>query len=109
VETVDSFTDAFRTLGYEVCSDSAHEVGYERVAIYVDPGGTPTHMARQLSTGFWTSKIGKLEDIEHETLHGLEETDYGQVVRVLKRRLVKPRQAFLFSALEWVFRRIVPS
>ena len=46
------------------------EDGFEKVCIYVNAAGSPEHVARQLESGKWTSKIGKLEDIEHETLLG---------------------------------------
>src|SRR6266496_4231880 len=62
---VRSFVLAFAALGYEPCEERALESGYEKVAIYADAGGIPTHMARQLPTGLWTSKCGKLEDIIH--------------------------------------------
>lgn len=89
-ETVESFIVAFRTLEYEPCEDGRLEKGYQKLAIYVDATGTPTHMARQLDSGAWTSKCGSLEDIEHETLNavgGHGPDDYGQVVKYLKRPL----------------------
>lgn len=84
--TIESFVSAFATLGYELCDNDEFEVGYEKVALYAR-GGTPTHMARQVSAGSWTSKLGKWVDIEHSTLRGLEGTDYGGVVAILKRRI----------------------
>lgn len=55
VETLDSFILAFRTLGYELAYHARLEPGFEKVAIYADANGTPTHMARQLESGAWTS------------------------------------------------------
>src|SRR5262245_55040082 len=52
------FVEVFRTLGYEPCSDGSLEVGWQKVVIYTDVFGAPTHMARQLNTGLWTSKLG---------------------------------------------------
>ena len=82
---LDSLTEVFQDLGYSICDSSASEAGFEKVAIYVDERGQPTHTARQLPTGQWTSKLGRLEDITHETLEALEGSDYGHVARVLKR------------------------
>lgn len=87
--TIECFIAAFRALGYESCENSDHEVGSEKVAIYVDRLDRPTHMARQLSSGWWTSKLGPDEDITHK-LAGVEgpgvvREDYGRVVRVLRR------------------------
>lgn len=87
VETIESFVSAFRTLGYEPCENEELEPGFEKVALYVDSSGNPTHMARQLVSEEWTSKIGMgLEDITHRTLRALEGDKYGGVARILKRQ-----------------------
>ena len=75
--------EAFRSEGFEVSADSAHEVGFEKIAIYLQ-GGVPTHAARQLPNGRWTSKIGGLEDVEHD-LSGLR--DYGDPLLFMRRQL----------------------
>jgi hypothetical protein len=85
-ETVESFIQAFQLLGYEPCDNSEYEPGFEKVAIYTDASGAPTHMARQLDSGAWTSKLGSEHDIDHPTLHGLEGTYYGSVALMMKRR-----------------------
>lgn len=41
---------------------------------------------RQLPDGKWTSKLGALEDIEHDRLDALEGDDYGRVVAYMKRQ-----------------------
>ena len=48
--------------------------------------GIPTHAARQLRSGRWTSKLGQAEDIEHE-LRALEGAIHGAVVLILKRQV----------------------
>src|SRR5215831_14037987 len=64
--TIEAFVRAFEHLGYRPGPlDETLEVGIEKVAFFADPNGTPTHGARQLPDGFWTSKMGKLEDIRH--------------------------------------------
>lgn len=85
-ETVYSFVAAFRTLRYIQCDNNRYEPGVEKLAIYVDSAGKPTHIARQLGSGRWTSKLGDLEDIEHETLGSLEGREYGRVAVILERR-----------------------
>lgn len=82
--TVDAWIQVFGSCGYQVCESRESEPGVEKVAIYADADGSPQHVARQLPTGRWTSKLGKLEDMEHE-LDGLEGESYGRVVRVLAR------------------------
>ena len=80
-----AFVAAFGTLGYETCADGALEDGFEKVAIYQLPSGGVQHMARQLRTGWWTSKLGRLEDIEHASPAELEGDEYGTVVRYMRR------------------------
>jgi hypothetical protein len=83
-ETLSAYVQAYQTLGYEPCDSSVLEEGYEKIALYVNDQGVPVHAARQLLTGKWTSKLGSLEDIEHE-LEGLTGKSYGTVGKVLKR------------------------
>jgi hypothetical protein len=86
LETPEAFRAAVATLGYAVCDHTEAEPGFEKVALFADAQGCPTHAARQLPGGRWTSKLGKLEDIEH-ALDGLAGAEYGSVVLVLKRPL----------------------
>jgi hypothetical protein len=82
-ETVAGFVAAFRSLGYEVCESGVAESGVEKVAIFA-LRGLPTHAARQLPSGRWSSKLGPQEDIEH-TLEALDGPVYGSIVAVLRR------------------------
>lgn len=70
---------AFATLGYRPCADARLVPGFEKVALYADRHGWPTHVARQLASGRWTSKHGSSEDIKHATLEALEGELYGKV------------------------------
>ena len=45
-----------------------------------------THAARQLPGGNWTSKLGKGEDIEHDTPDVVAGGLYGEFVRIMRRR-----------------------
>jgi len=85
-ETLAAFLAAFGTLGYVPCVGEEIEPGFEKVALFADADNIPTHAARQLLGGSWTSKIGRREDIEH-ALHDLEGEAYGVVVQILKRSL----------------------
>ncbi len=94
-ETLDSFIAAYRDIGYEVCNDPMPELGYKKVAIYVDTEGKPTHAARQLVSGNWTSKLGVSFDIEHDFFTEWPDiivdalfhqtTDYGKLVVILRK------------------------
>jgi hypothetical protein len=83
-ETLSAYIQAYQTLDYVTCDSATLESGYEKIALYVRDDGVPVHAARQLITGQWASKIGALEDIEHE-LEGLIGERYGKVEQVLKR------------------------
>jgi hypothetical protein len=77
---------ALSSTGYAVtsgCDSSDLEPGLEKVAIYL-ANGLPTHAARQLADGAWTSKCGRLEDIRH-TLDGVAGDVYGQPAVFLAR------------------------
>lgn len=87
---MENFIKAFKRLRYKICNNPALEKGYEKVAIYINDKNNPTHAARQLPSGIWTSKIGDEEDIQHDTLVGLEGKAYGKVSTILKR----PNKAF---------------
>jgi len=87
-ETVDAFTAAFATIGYVVCAGEGLESGFEKIALFAKVG-IPTHTARQLPSGRWTSKLGRREDIEHD-LHAISGTLYGTVVLLLRRPLPPP-------------------
>lgn len=71
VDELRTLIQLFLNAGYEECENAQQEDGFQKVAIYVNQEG-PTHAARQLESGRWTSKLGNLADIEHDTLEALE-------------------------------------
>lgn len=83
-ESLAAFIAAFATLGYQVCESDSFEAQFKKVALFSDADHRPTHAARQLPSGRWTSKLGRREDIEHD-LHDLEGDAYGNVIVILKR------------------------
>lgn len=84
VASVAEFVIGFSAIGYEPCADGDLQDGYEKVAIYA-VGDVVKHMARQLPSGAWTSKLGDEVDIEHERIEGLEGDLYGSVVQFMRR------------------------
>jgi hypothetical protein len=83
-ETIAAFEALFIGEGFEPCSDDRVEAGFVKVALFADQNSIPTHAARQLPSGVWTSKFGQEIDIEHE-LHAIEGDAYGRVVRFFRR------------------------
>jgi hypothetical protein len=87
-EKIEVFIEAYQTIGYEICKTSTFEKEYEKIAIYtkiIDGKSVPTHAARQLSDGKWTSKLGEAEDIEHNDLNAISGSVYGCAVCFMKR------------------------
>jgi hypothetical protein len=85
-ESLENFIENYGYIGYKEITESPEfEPEFEKIAIYVDDGGQPSHAARQTNSGAWTSKLGRSEDIEHKTLECLEGEDYGKVKVILKR------------------------
>jgi hypothetical protein len=95
-ETVDHFIHAFATVDYKVCRNGKLSRRYEKIALYVDANDRPTHAARLLPSGVWSSKLGEDEDIEHKTLECLG-GGYGRVKVFLKRRYPKCQRTNLLT------------
>jgi hypothetical protein len=83
-ESIAAFVEAFRDAGFVPCDDSHLEEGCEKIAICSAPDNIPTHVARQLQSGLWTSKLGQLQDIQHR-LEDLIGTVYGRCQHFLRR------------------------
>lgn len=90
--TIAAFRKAFELEGFEQCQGGELEPGYEKVVLYVsdkptseNPLNAPTHMARQLPCGRWTSKLGGYIDIVHDTPANLIGKKYGKIELYLKR------------------------
>lgn len=83
-KTIAAFVTAYGELGFGLCDDLLPEPGHEKVAIYAAPDGRPTHVARQLPSGRWSSKLGQLQDIQHQ-LEDLAGSEYGHCACFLKR------------------------
>ena len=80
----------FKSLGFEECGLNASlEPGFDKVALFGD-SLCYTHAARQLPIGKWTSKLGKAEDIEHDTPHDVGGGVYGELSQIMKRPQASP-------------------
>jgi len=88
-DSIDSFKAAFAVLGYERCDSIDLEPGYEKVAIFAIETKVK-HMARQLPSGTWTSKLGPWWDVGHAGVDEITAPHYGERKCVLKRPLPDP-------------------
>jgi hypothetical protein len=80
---------AFAALGYVACEDENIEPGFGKIALY-EASSYYTHVARQLPNGHWTSKLGRSEDVEHESPNDIAGGVYGAVVRFMKKEIAPP-------------------
>ena len=69
---------------FQVCEEGPLEHGCQRIALYAKDGEF-THVAVQLPSGRWSSKLGELEDIEHDTLEVLSGASYGIPIMFMRR------------------------
>lgn len=91
-DSLDGWVELFKQQRYVLTNSRGIEGGLEKVAIYVDLADMlPGHVAKSDGTT-WKSKLGRYQDIEHNTLDLLEGDtlwEYGIVERVLQRPIKK--------------------
>ncbi len=82
--TLARFQEAFALLGYRISADAGLENGVEKLVVYVNAAGLPTHAARQVAGGRWASKLGGFVDIEHDSPEDVGPL-YGSVALIMER------------------------
>jgi hypothetical protein len=91
--TIEALMEVYEEHGFEECTDDSIEKGYVKIAIYAEPmTGRITHAAKQCPDGSWTSKLGDLQDINHDTPEVLQGGGYGTVQRYMRKRLPRARR-----------------
>lgn len=84
----DNLIELFKSKGYEICNSFIHEPGYRKVALYKSESTNLwTHASRELTNGFWSSKLGNSNDIQHSTPLELENDIYGKVYCYMKKEV----------------------
>lgn len=73
----------FAHFGFVECLSGSFEAGKVKLAIFANDYCF-THVARQLESGRWSSKLGEEMDLEHD-LAALEGPLYGRVVKFMER------------------------
>lgn len=81
-----AFLACFASLGFGECDSDVLVPRVEKIALF-EKDQRPTHMARQLANGQWSSKLGGRHDISHR-LRDLEGPLYGNVAAILCRARV---------------------
>ena len=85
-----AFEAAYASLGYEPCDSPDFERDCQKIAFYVRDDEVQ-HVALQPSDrkGIWKSKLGNLEDIEHELEAIAREQSYGFPTHFMRRSRAK--------------------
>jgi hypothetical protein len=90
--SMSAFDKAYSRLGYRRLKsvNLRHERGVQKIVLYGTRTGNGsvncTHAARQSSDGTWTSKLGKLPLIRHQSANALSGSSYGHPVAVYAKK-----------------------
>ncbi|MGN6146965.1 MAG: DUF7689 domain-containing protein [Rhizomicrobium sp.] len=80
---MEAFEAWFAADGWEETQNQSVEEGFKKIALYA-LNGIPTHAARLLADGRWTSKLGIDIDLAH-ALDDLTGPAYGVVIRFYQK------------------------
>lgn len=81
--SIPAYIKLYESIGFTICESGDLELGFEKIAVFAK-NNIPTHAAKQLNDGVWSSKLGKNIDVSH-TIFAIENGVYGQVSLFLKR------------------------
>ncbi len=65
-----AYVALFEWMGFERCENGALEQGFLKIVIYAN-GDEFQHVAKQLPSGAWSSKMGELHDLRHDHVEAL--------------------------------------
>lgn len=91
--SLDAVLRVYEKLGYVICIGGEPEKDFEKIAIFakrIEGRTIPTHAARLLDSGEWTSKLGPCEDITHKTVDAVRGPLYGEVKYFMSRKKSAP-------------------
>ncbi|WP_324752100.1 DUF7689 domain-containing protein [Roseovarius sp. Pro17] len=86
LSTLPAFQIAYETLGFQLCADDSFVEGVEKIAIF-HLHNEPTHAAKLIDQGTWSSKLGKSYDISHSKtcLDDISANGYGEIAYFMQR------------------------
>jgi hypothetical protein len=79
-QDLDCFLTLFEQWGYEHCDDPDYESGWLKIAIFAEDRRF-YHVAKQLRTGAWSSKVGVGHDLRHVSLDALSDSVFFNYTR----------------------------
>ena len=87
-QDVQAYIALFESWGFVTCETPDLEDSFLKIAIYAKDGFFH-HVAKQLPSGAWSSKIGEAHDVRHEQLDALDDSavffDRAQAAVFMKR------------------------
>jgi hypothetical protein len=86
--TLANLSSALLAVGFVACSDGEVETGFGKVAVFALSPMEYTHVARQMPSGIWTSKLGVDVLIEHDAPGVVAGGAYGTLIQFMKRPLL---------------------
>jgi hypothetical protein len=84
IESLAAFRQAYESVGFSDCADATAEPGFQKIAVFTDAPGVPTHAAKLTPDGTRSSKLGRAFDIIHAKLSCLQNA-YGNAALFMKR------------------------
>ena len=88
IRNSENYISYFRDLGFEITDKLDLEDNTLKIVIYIESNSNHfKHVARQLNTGKWTSKLGDWEDIQHDTPNDLVGQSYGDKLVIMSRKI----------------------
>lgn len=72
--------------GFAQCADGKLVKGLDKIVLYADAKGDFLHVAKQLVSGKWSSKLGPESDVKHATPDLLVGSYYGNPVTYMSRK-----------------------
>ena len=85
--TLPVFQMAFESIGFQLCADDGFVQDREKIAIF-HLNNQPTHAAKLIGEGLWSSKLGKWFDISHSKTcldHNAPQS-YGTIAYFMERK-----------------------
>ncbi len=83
--TLSTMQAFFKHFDYEPIDKPNMRNGIEKIALFSNDGINCSHVAKQLLSKKWTSKLGVSHDVIH-TLMAMENGIYGDVVMILQKK-----------------------
>lgn len=84
--TLPVFQIAFEKIGFSLCANGELDPNARKIAVF-HAHNVPTHAAKLLKNGKWSSKLGKWFDISHTVscLNGYQNEAYGEIAFFMSR------------------------